>query len=426
MSLTYIDFLEQKKAKFIEECDLCGNCLKKCPMIPHSNLKGYKAIELQEKIIAYFKEDAFSQEVIDFAQICSNCRQCDMVCPVEGLCPGCRSEIVKGGLYVSGKKITESAAYFLPGERYFAFEVLASLVMKPSEIRWLEEIPEKQQKTEIVYFLGCVAQSAPDKVFTSMDILSQVTQDFVTLNGGVKACCGGLHTFLGQSEGGDNLAKKLLGGIETIFQPRAVVFWCPTCLSLIKNNFSSYTSDSLKYQHISSFLADNLESLSFKHSINRTITVHDSCHLARGVGEYDAPRKILSRIPGVNLVEMKHTKEKTLCCGAAAGFFDPGSASALASQRLDEAKESGAEVIATLCQSCATSFSPGEFTHGLSSKFLTDLVGEAMGIHYEDKFKELVALGSPEKIIEAAGDNIEASKYTVDEMRTVLPNILGI
>lgn len=426
MSLSHKEFLDQQKTKFIEECNLCGKCLKRCPMIPHSKLRDYKAVELQKKIIQCFEEDQLSQEVIDFALICSNCRQCDILCPVEGLRPGCTSEIVKAELYASGKKITESAAFFLPGEKYFAFEVLASLVMKPTEVKWLEEVPKKQKKTEVVYFLGCVAQSSPEKVFTSMDILSQVTRDFVTLGGGIKACCGGLHTFLGQTEDGENLGRQLLDNIETLFQPQTVVFWCPTCLSLLKSNFSSYMSDSISYQHISTFLADNLETLNFAHRLNKSITVHDPCHLARGVGEYDAPRKILSGIPGVNLVEMKHTKENTLCCGAAAGFFDPEPANALASQRLDEARECGAEIIATLCQSCQTSFLPGEFTHGLSAKLLTDLVGEAMGIHHENKLRNLIALGDSKKIIDAARDNIVASKYTVEEMSTVLPEILGM
>lgn len=426
MSLTHKEFLQEQKTKLLDQCDLCGKCLKQCPIIPCSELRDYNAIALQKKIMESFRVNQFSHEVLDFALICSNCLRCDTLCPVEGFYPSRRSEIIKSALNESGQTFSETAAFFVPGERYFAFEVLSSLLMGPSEIRWMEEIPEKKQKTEVVYFLGCVAQTDPGNVFTSIDILSQVTQDFITLGGGINACCGGIHTFMGCIEEGEMLAKKLLEGISIIFQPQTVVFFCPTCLSVLKSKFSSYMSDAISYQHISTFLADNLESLSFKHNLNQSITVHDSCHLTRGVGEYDSPRKILSRIPGVDLVEMRHNKDDTLCCGAAAGFFDPEPANALAAQRLDEAKACGAEVIATLCHSCQTSFLPGSFTHGISARLLTDLVGEAMGIQHEDKLGALMALGDSRKIIDAARENIEASKYTLEEMRTVLPKILGM
>ena len=56
-----------------------------------------------------------------------------------------------------------------------------TLQMKPSEIRWLESIPEAPKKTEIVFFLGCFAHTGPDKVFTALDIFSRLNRDFFHL-----------------------------------------------------------------------------------------------------------------------------------------------------------------------------------------------------------------------------------------------------
>ena len=68
-------------------------------------------------------------------------------------------------------------------------------------------------------------------------------------------------------------------------------------------------------------------------------------------------------------------------------------------------------------------FFPGEFTHGLSVKTLVELIGEAMGIQYEDKFKKLAMLGDPSRILEAARENIEAGKYSMQEMQAIVPMI---
>ena len=44
---------------------------------------------------------------------------------------------------------------------------------------------------------------------------------------------------------------------------------------------------------------------------------HDPCHLNRGQGVREAPRKLLKSLPGVIFKEMK---EADRCCGAAGSF----------------------------------------------------------------------------------------------------------
>jgi Fe-S oxidoreductase len=297
--------------------------------------------------------------------------------------------------------------------------------VKPSEVRWLSDIPKEHQETEVLFFVGCTGQITPEKIFTAMDILSALGCNVVTLGGSINACCGGLHTFFGRIDEGEELAESFLKNIVRAFNPHTIVFWCPTCLSVLTSKFFSYMPPSIRYQHISTFLAENIDRLRFTRNIDKVVTVHDSCHLGRGLGEYEAPRKILSCIPGIKLVEMRHSKEDGLCCGAAAGFFHPALARELSSKRLNEAKESGAEIVTTLCMSCQTTLLAGEFTHGLSIRFLTDLVGEAMGISYGDSFKRVLTLGNVKAIIEAARENIEASTYTIEDMERLLPVILG-
>jgi Fe-S oxidoreductase len=120
-----------------------------------------------------------------------------------------------------------------------------------------------------------------------------------------------------------------------------------------------------------------------------TVTYHDPCHLGRqgepyvawegaekkirgqivvyeprrprnngAWGIYDPPREILRSIPGVRLVEMERIREYSWCCGAGGGVREayPEYSRWTASERVSEARASGAEALATACPWCERNF----------------------------------------------------------------------
>ena len=88
-----------------------------------------------------------------------------------------------------------------------------------------------------------------------------------------------------------------------------------------------------------------------------TITYHDPCYLGRHNGEYEAPRKILKSIPGVELIEMDQNRENAFCCGGGGGnFFTDilgGGDDSPSRIRIRQALNTGAQIIAVPCPQCA-------------------------------------------------------------------------
>jgi Fe-S oxidoreductase len=88
-----------------------------------------------------------------------------------------------------------------------------------------------------------------------------------------------------------------------------------------------------------------------------TITYHDPCYLGRHNGEYEAPRKILESIPGVELIEMDQNRENAFCCGGGGGnFFTDilgGGDDSPSRIRIRQALNTGAQIIAVACPQCA-------------------------------------------------------------------------
>jgi heterodisulfide reductase subunit D len=99
--------------------------------------------------------------------------------------------------------------------------------------------------------------------------------------------------------------------------------------------------------------------IKFTKEVPLSVTWHDPCHIGRHCGVYEEPRNILKAIPGLRLVEMERIKDQAWCCGAGAGVRTafPDLAFKISSERVEEAKATGAEAIATCCPYCEQNLS---------------------------------------------------------------------
>ena len=110
-------------------------------------------------------------------------------------------------------------------------------------------------------------------------------------------------------------------------------------------------------QHISEFLAEKIgkDGLKLK-EIKKKVTYQDPCRLGRHLGIYDASRKVLESIPGIQLVEMEHNRADSICCGTSAFTNCDSYSNMIRKERLSEAKATGAEILITSCPKCQTHF----------------------------------------------------------------------
>jgi Fe-S oxidoreductase len=76
-------------------------------------------------------------------------------------------------------------------------------------------------------------------------------------------------------------------------------------------------------------------------------------------GIYEPPRNILKNIPGLKFTEMTRIREYAWCCGAGGGVIDafPDFALWTASERIKEARDTGADAIVTACPWCKRNLS---------------------------------------------------------------------
>ena len=229
----------------------------------------------------------------------------------------------------------------------------------------MSEAFAKGIQPEVLFWVGC-AGSFDDRAkaitVAFVKILNKVGQSFAVL-GTEESCTGDPakragNEFLFQMQAMSNI--QVLDG----YGVKRIVTACPHCFNTLKNEYPNLGGN-YEVIHHSTFLQELLDGgkLAIEGGMfeGKKITYHDSCYLGRANGVYEAPRRLIEALDA-QLVEMKRSRSKGLCCGAGgAQMFkepEPGSKD-INIERTEEALQTEATIVAAACPFCMTMLSDG-------------------------------------------------------------------
>ncbi len=239
------------------------------------------------------------------------------------------------------------------------------------------------------FYVGCTfaydsrLQSVPR---AAVNVFRAAGFGFAVL-GKEETCCSEFIRGVGE----DGLFTELAAGNVDAFDRhgiREIVTPCPHGFHTFRNEYARM-SPSMKERsvlHVSQALERIVSSggIALESRGERTVTFHDPCFLGRRNGVYDAPRNVLKSIPGVRLVEMARSRERSLCCGGGGGrmWVEAGEGEKIAEIRVREAVGTGAGTIVTACPFCFTNMDDAVKTAGFEGKIvvkdLTEMVAECL------------------------------------------------
>ncbi len=175
------------------------------------------------------------------------------------------------------------------------------------------------KRARVALFTGCVGDAVfrPTNWATARVLQQNGCEVLVPSS---QACCGAIHFHAGSSEPAREFADQNLAAFK-LDDVDAIIVNVAGCGAMLKDYGHHWHDERLtarakfaaKVKDVSEFL-DQLGLIAPQGEIRLTATYHDACHLGHAQKIREAPRRLLAKIPGL---ELRDLPEAELCCGAA-------------------------------------------------------------------------------------------------------------
>jgi Fe-S oxidoreductase len=357
-------------------CIQCGKCTGGCPVARKT------VLNIRSLIYHMLVEPEIDVSAHEELWDCTCCFTCVERCPKDvepaELIIGLRGQLVESG------RIPETVGAALMG--VFRQGNPAGIA-REDRAAWANglEIKPAQEGCETLYFVGCTPAYDPRAQVVARALaraFKAAGLDFGTL-GSEENCCGNEVRRVGEVGLFEMLVEES-GELIRSVGARQLVTTSPHCFNTFRNE---YGLDGIEVLHYTQLIASLIEQgrLTLAKEVDKTITYHDPCFLGKQNHVFDEPRAILAAIPGVTLVEMDRSRERSLCCEGGGGrMWTEGTnlEERLAFQRVQEAAETGADILAVACPFCLLTLEDAVKVQGLDEKLqvmdIMELVDQAL------------------------------------------------
>ena len=218
--------------------------------------------------------------------------------------------------------------------------------------------PVASPRAKVAMLEGCV-QSVffPNVNRATLKVLAAENVEVVPVGG--QGCCGALELHAGADDSAREKARRLIERFESVDVDRIIIN-AAGCGSTLKTADRLFAEDDPFRRRAQAFVEKVRDVLEFidelgpeasYRPLEARVTYHDACHLAHAQGIRAAPRRLLGRIPGLELVEVA---DPDICCGSAGiyNLIQPEPAEALGAKKAKDVARTSPDILAAANPGC--------------------------------------------------------------------------
>jgi len=389
--LNRFDDIDRPQKKIVDDCVHCGFCLSACPTYietgneldsPRGRIYLMGSV-LDNKI-------PLSDSVVEHLDKCLGCLACETACPsgveYRFLIEASRSQIERNYKRSAGDKLFRGLLFsILPYPKKLGrilpfiylynksgirklFNSFGVLKRISSSLNRLEQMipdvdtmrvkefpevitPDKEKKYRVALLTGCIQNVFFSETnISTINVLKKLGCEIVIP--GEQSCCGALSVHTGRLGEGRDFARKIID-IFSSLDVDAFIINSAGCGSAVKE-YAYLLSEDPNYSQKAKRLAEKTKDIMEfideigidrnLNDLNMKITYQDACHISHGQNIRSAPRNILSKIPGLELIEMKNSDT---CCGSAGlyNILQPDLAEDILAKKIESIENTSAECI---------------------------------------------------------------------------------
>src|SRR5882757_984830 len=412
----------------LDACTRCGKCVEVCPSAQPANIKDAAPADVIAGIIDFVRGGDGPETSRRWTTSCTLSGACIEACD-EGVNPRFLLAMARVAIRRRDFEPAQQRRDGLTKYRDTSREVtmLSQLQLERAALERLGQGgasgPVPGEAPDFIFYTGCNVLRTPHIALLALDIMDTLGISYRSM-GGPSHCCGVVQLRTGDVEMSGRMGTN---SIDKMSHSKSgqVVSWCPSC----QVQFTETTLPAIERQRGSrpfemtpfiAFLGTRLAEL--KPHLQRRVEMRVALHRHPGVaGVMESAAEILQAIPGVELVDLQQPAVglQSVNLGVLPAFKRE-----LQQNELQAASDAGIDALVTVYHSEHRELCAHERDWPFRIVNILEVVGDSMGLHRQDRYKELKIMQDADQIVSECSDLIARHALDAGKARTVVVNAM--
>jgi heterodisulfide reductase subunit D len=416
--------LDERVADMLDACTRCGKCVEVCPSVKPAGIADASSQDIISGVLDIVRSGDGPEASRRWAASCMLSGECIKACD-DGVNPRFLLAMARLAIAKAGSELPDRRRLGVEKYRDLSRDVtVLSRLQLDGEA--LERLGQKSasvstpvEAPDFVFYTGCNVLKTPHIALLALDIMDVLGVTYQVM-GGPSHCCGVVQLRPGDVEMSGRMGSN---SIEKLSHSKSgqVISWCPSCYV----QFTELTLPTIERQRGSRpfemtpfmrFLDGRLAEL--KPHLQRRVEMRVALHQHPGIaGAMEAATEILQAIPGIELVDLKQPAVglQSFSLGVLPAFKRE-----LQLGELRAARDAGVDALITVYHSEHRELCAHERDWPFRIINILEVVGESMGLHREDRHKQLKIMQDADQIVSECGDLIAQHALDAAKARDVV------